>query len=131
VSTAAVNMQIKALEDYLQVRLLRRSTHGVEFTPEGERLVPYVQRGLDELAQGFRMVRAQRTGGVLVVSMLSSFLSSLLTVRLPDLSAAHPEVDLRMQCTPVLADYSRSNVHAGVRAPMDSAVTSYGRPLTW
>jgi LysR family glycine cleavage system transcriptional activator len=114
-STAAVSMQIKALEDYLQVRLLRRTPHGVELTAEGERLVPYVQRGLDELEQGFRMVRAERDGGVLVASMLSSFLNSWLTVRLPDFFAAHPEIDLRMQCTPALADFSRSDVHVAIR----------------
>ncbi len=82
-STAAVSMQIKALEDYLQVRLLRRTSQGAELTVEGERLLPYVQRGLDELEQGFRMVRAERSGGVLVASMLSSFLNSWLTSRLP------------------------------------------------
>ncbi len=36
---AAVSMQVKALEDYLQVRLLRRTPQGVELTVEGERLL--------------------------------------------------------------------------------------------
>jgi LysR family glycine cleavage system transcriptional activator len=114
-STAAVSMQIKTLEDYLQVRLLRRTPHGAELTAEGERLLPHVQRGLDELEQGFRMVRAERSGGVLVVSMLSSFLNSWLTGRLPDFFASHPDIDLRMQCTPALADFSRSDVHVAIR----------------
>ncbi len=114
-STAAVSMQIKALEDYLQVRLLRRTPQGVELTAEGERLVPYVQRGLDELEQGFRMVRAERSGGVLVASMLSSFLNSWLTERLPDFFTTHPQIDLRLQCTPALADFSRSDVHLAIR----------------
>jgi LysR family glycine cleavage system transcriptional activator len=61
------------------------------------------------------MVRAERSGGVLVVSMLSSFLNSWLTMRLPDLFATHPEIDLRMQCTPALADFSRSDVHVAIR----------------
>lgn len=114
-STAAVSMQIKALEDYLQVRLLRRTPQGAELTAEGERLVPYIQRGLDELEQGFRMVRAERSGGVLVASMLSSFLNSWLTARLPDFFATHPQIDLRMQCTSALADFSRSDVHVAIR----------------
>src|SRR5688572_23518696 len=64
-STAAVSMQVKALEEYLQVRLLRRDSKGVELTVEGERLVPFVERGLSELEQGFRAVKADRSGGVL------------------------------------------------------------------
>jgi LysR family glycine cleavage system transcriptional activator len=114
-STAAVSMQVKALEDYLQVRLLRRTPHGVELTAEGERLVPYVQRGLDELEQGFRMVRAERSGGVLVATMLSSFLNSWLSARLPDFFATHPQIDLRLQCSKALADFSRSDVHVAIR----------------
>jgi LysR family glycine cleavage system transcriptional activator len=114
-STAAVSMQVKALEDYLQVKLLRRSSHSVELTAEGERLVPFVQRGLDELEQGFSTVRASRSGGVLVLSLLSSFLHSWLTSRLPDLFARHPQIDLRLQCSPQLTDFARSDVHVAVR----------------
>lgn len=108
-------MQVKALEDYLQVRLLRRSSHRVELTAEGERLVPFVQRGLDELEQGFRLVRAELSGGVLVASLLSSFLNSWLVSRLPDFFAANPDIDLRMQCTKQLTDFARSDVHVAIR----------------
>ena len=114
-STAAVSMQIKALEEYLQVQLLRRSSHSVELTAEGERLVPYMQRGLDELEQGFNTVRAARSGGVLVVSLLTSFMHSWLITRLPDFFAAHPEIDLRLQCSVELADFARSDVHVAIR----------------
>jgi LysR family transcriptional regulator, glycine cleavage system transcriptional activator len=114
-STAAVSMQVKALEDYLQVRLLHRTSHSVELTTEGERLVPFVQRGLDELEQGFRTVRAARSGGVLVVSLLTSFMHSWLVARLPDFFAAHPGIDLRLQCTPEVTDFARSDVHVAIR----------------
>ena len=114
-STAAVSMQIKALEEYLQVQLLRRTSHSVELTAEGERLVPYIQRGLDELEQGFNTVRAARSGGVLVVSLLTSFMHSWLVTRLPDFFAAHPEIDLRFQCSGELADFARSDVHIAIR----------------
>ncbi len=108
-------MQVKALEDYLQIRLLRRSSHRVELTAEGERLVPSVQRGLDELEQGFRLVRAELSGGVLVASLPSSFLNSWLVSRLPDFFAAHPDIDLRMQCTKQLTDFARFDVHVAIR----------------
>jgi LysR family glycine cleavage system transcriptional activator len=37
VTPAAVSQQIKALEDYLQMPVLRRSGRQVELTPEGAR----------------------------------------------------------------------------------------------
>jgi LysR family glycine cleavage system transcriptional activator len=114
-STAAVSMQIKALEEYLQVRLLQRTSHSVELTAEGERLVPFVQRGLDELEQGFSTVRAARSGGTLVVSLLTSFMHSWLIARLQEFFVAHPEIDLRLQCTTELTDFARSDVHVAIR----------------
>ena len=114
-STAAVSMQIRTLEDYLQVRLLIRSPHRVQLTAEGERLVPFVQRGLDEIEQGFRMVRAAASEGVLVVSLLTSFMHSWLTHRLADFFVAHPQIDLRLQCSTQLTDFARSDVHVAIR----------------
>jgi LysR family glycine cleavage system transcriptional activator len=114
-STSAVSMQIRALEDYLQVRLFQRSSHFVELTAEGARLRPFVERGLEELEQGFRMVRAERSSGVLVISLLSSFLHRWLLPRLPRFHAAHPDIDLRMQTSTALADFTRSEVHLAIR----------------
>jgi LysR family glycine cleavage system transcriptional activator len=114
-TTAAVSLQVKALEDYLQVRLLVRGPQGVALTAEGERLAPFVERGLSELERGFRLVRAERSGGVLVVSMLTSFLHRWLMPRLPEFLASHPEIDLRLQCTTQLTDFARSEVHVAIR----------------
>jgi len=50
-----------------------------------------------------------------VVSMLTSFMHSWLTPRLPDLFANHPEIDLRLQCSPQLVDFARSDVHVAIR----------------
>ena len=114
-STAAVSMQVKALEQYLQVKLLRRTSHSVELTAEGERLVPFVQRGLDELEQGFSTVRAANSGGVLVVSLLTSFMNSWLIARLPEFFATYPGIDLRLQCSSAVTDFARSDVHVAIR----------------
>ncbi len=52
VTPAAVSQQIKALEDYLQMPVLRRSGRKVELTPEGARLLPGIRAGLDSLVAG-------------------------------------------------------------------------------
>src|SRR6185503_7129228 len=40
VTPAAVSMQVRTLEEYLQVPLFRRSGRKVALTPEGEQLLP-------------------------------------------------------------------------------------------
>lgn len=114
-TTSAVSMQIRTLEDYLQVRLFHRSSHHVDLTAEGERLLPFVTRGLEELEQGFRMVRAGRSAGVLVVTLLTSYLQRWLLPRLPSFHQAHPRIDLRLQSGSRLVDFSRSDVHVAIR----------------
>lgn len=115
VTPAAVSMQIRTLEEYLQVPLFRRSGRKVELTPEGEHLLPGIRRGLDELEAALNQLKQDRRGGPLHVSMLASFLQKWLLPRLPDLRAKHPEVELRIHTAREQVDFSRSDFHAAVR----------------
>ena len=90
VTPAAVSMQVRTLEEYLQVPLFRRSGRKVALTPEGEQLLPGIRRGLDELEAALNELRKDRKGGQLNISMLASFLQKWLLPRLPDLRDRHP-----------------------------------------
>jgi LysR family glycine cleavage system transcriptional activator len=114
VTTAAVSMQIKSLEQYLQVRLFRRNRRDVELTAEGESLLPYVRRGLDELEQGFRAIKSARSDA-LGISVLGSFLQAWLLPRLNGFCEARPEVDLQIRASASLVDFARDDVHAAIR----------------
>ncbi len=61
------------------------------------------------------MVRSERSGGVLVASMLSSFLNSWLTARLPDLSGGTSSSRPAPAMLKALVDFSRSDVHVAIR----------------
>jgi LysR family glycine cleavage system transcriptional activator len=115
VTTAAVSMQIKSLEDYLQVQLFRRSARDVQLTAEGQTLLPYVRRGLGELELGFRTVKSGRSSGALVVSLLASYLQRWLLPRIGAFQAAHPTVDLQFRTSTALADFAREDVHVAIR----------------
>jgi LysR family transcriptional regulator, glycine cleavage system transcriptional activator len=115
VTPAAVSMQIRTLEDYLQVPLFRRSGRKVELTPEGEQLLPGIQRGLDELESALNQLKQDRRGGPLNVSMLASYLQKWLLPRLPDLRARHPDVELRIHTARDQVDFTRSDFHAAIR----------------
>jgi LysR family glycine cleavage system transcriptional activator len=114
VTTAAVSMQIKSLEQYLQLRLFRRDRRHVQLTADGELLLPYVRRGLDELELGFRAVKSAR-GGALVISVLGSFLQRWFLPRLPAFRETHPKIDLQIRASPAVADFARDDVHVAIR----------------
>jgi molybdenum-dependent DNA-binding transcriptional regulator ModE len=90
VSASAVSMQIKTLEDYLRVPLLRREGRTVELTAEGARLLPPVERALRELEDAIDELRAHRRAGELAVTTLPGFLQQWLLPRLPIFTRVTP-----------------------------------------
>ncbi len=115
VTPAAVSQQVKALEDYLQIPLLRRQGRTVELTPEGARLLPGVQRGLDTLLAALGELRQSKSTGAVQVSTLSSTLQKWLAPRLARLHAAHPDLQVEWHTARDLVDFARSDFHAAIR----------------
>lgn len=115
VTPAAVSQQIKALEDYLQIPVLRRSGRKVELTPEGAKLLPRVQSGLDSLVAVLRETRMLRAGGILNVSTLSSLMQKWVTPRLHRLHAQFPDLQVDWHTSREAVDFGRSDFHAAVR----------------
>jgi LysR family transcriptional regulator, glycine cleavage system transcriptional activator len=121
VTPAAVSQQIKALEEYLQIPVLRRNGRKVELTPEGAKLLPGVQSGLDSLVATLRATRMARASGIINVSTLSSFMQKWLTPRLSRLHEQFPELRVDWHTSREAVDFSRSDFHAAVR--LGEAVT--------
>jgi LysR family glycine cleavage system transcriptional activator len=115
VTTAAVSMQVKSLEDYLQVRVFQRNARNVQLTAEGQSLLPFVRRGLDELELGFRTVKLGRSSGAVVVSLLASFLQRWLLPRIGAFHAANPTIDLQFRTSEAIVDFAREDVHVAIR----------------
>lgn len=115
VTPAAVSQQIKALEDYVQVRLFVRSGRRVALTEEGVQLLPSVRQGLDQLEAAMQQLKQHRAGGPLQISLLSSFLQHWLLPRAREFTAAHPDVELRFHTSREPVDFARTSTHVAVR----------------
>ncbi|MGH8135075.1 MAG: LysR substrate-binding domain-containing protein [Steroidobacteraceae bacterium] len=115
VTPAAVSQQIKALEEYLQMPVLRRSGRKVELTPEGARLLPGIRAGLDSLVVALREMRMMRASGTLNVSTLSSLMQKWMTPRLHRLHAKFPDLRVEWHTSREAVDFGRSDFHAAVR----------------
>jgi len=115
VTTAAVSMQVRALEEYLRMPLFVRRGHAMQLTAEGARLLPRLRDALVELERAIDEARYDRQTGALTVSMLASFLQQWLLPRLPDFRQRFPNLDLRLHTSPLLADFLNSNVQVAIR----------------
>jgi LysR family transcriptional regulator, glycine cleavage system transcriptional activator len=114
-STAAVSMQIRALEEYLRVSLFVRSGRRVALSAQGQALLPRARRALEDMESAIDALRADAHSGHLTVSMLSSFLQQWLLRRLPDFQARHPAIDLRIETSRTLIDFLRTDVQVAIR----------------
>ena len=115
VTPAAVSQQIRTLEEYLGIPLLRRAGRRVELTPEGTELLPGVRQGLDTLVASLRQLKQKRAGGNLQVSTLSSLLQKWITPRLQDLHESHPGIQVDWHTSRDPVDFNRSDFHAAIR----------------
>ena len=116
VTPAAVSQQIRALEEYVRIPLLRRRRgRTVELTLEGAQLLHAVQRGLDVLLDALGELRNATASGALHVSTLASTLQKWLALRLHRLSEQHPELQLNWHTSQKVVDFAQDSVHAAIR----------------
>jgi len=114
-STAAVSMHVRGLEEYLRVPLFQRNGRRVQLSAQGAAFLPRVRRALEDLETAIEALRADRHSGHLTVSMLASFLQQWLLPRLPDFHQRHPEIDLRLETSRTFVDFLHSDVQMAVR----------------
>ena len=115
VTPAAVSMQIRTLEDYLQLKLFRRIGRRIELTAEGALLLPGVHRGLGDLQNAMHQLRQSRAAGTLNISTIASFLQKWLLPRLPQLHDRHAGMELRIHTSRQQVDFGQTDFHGAIR----------------
>jgi LysR family transcriptional regulator, glycine cleavage system transcriptional activator len=101
---SAVSRQIKALEDALGLHLFHRLHRAIDLTPDGQRLMESVTRGLDDISACLAALGAAAKAPQITVCASVAFAWFWLMPRLERFGALQPEVDLRVLATdqPVL-----------------------------
>lgn len=114
VTPAAVGQQIRALEDHLGVVLFRRTSKGLELTPEGA-------AGLDALREGFlrfeESVQAMQAGQAsdrYTIAAPREFYAEWLAPRLAEFQAGTPGV-LYSIIADENADFTEANLDLAIR----------------
>ncbi|MFM0674305.1 LysR substrate-binding domain-containing protein [Paraburkholderia sediminicola] len=121
VTQSAVCRQIAALEDFLGVRLFRRTQRGVYLTEAGLTYSRQVRQRLDEVERDTLNLMAKGGArGALELAVVPTFATKWLMPRLPLFAALHPgiTINLSAQTRPFLFSESAFNaaIHPG-RSP--------------
>lgn len=115
VTQAAVSHQIKALEEYLGLKLFRRRNRALTLTEDGQAYLPAVRRAFDTLRQATDRLLHTDASGALTVSVLPSFAARWLVPRLGRFLRIHPEIDVRLAPGIELVDFARGDADAAIR----------------
>lgn len=97
-SQPAVSMQIKSLEDYLQVKLFEREGRSMRLTKAGQALVPMAQQILDLAASAEEAIRASdgQVVGNLVIGCSATSANYVLPHLIARFQSLYPNVRVSM-----------------------------------
>ncbi len=115
VTPTAISHQIKRLEEDLGVPLFRRMTRQLQLTEAGRTLLPEVAGAFDKLAGAVERLKASGDSGTLTVSAIITLAYRWLAPRLPRFQARHPKIDVRLEASQRLVDFTRDEVDVAIR----------------
>ncbi|MFS2154997.1 transcriptional regulator GcvA [Rhizobium sp. Rhizsp42] len=115
VTHGAISRAVRHLEDGLGVRLFDRGTRSVELTAEGLAYAAEVGAALDRISVATMATAASRSSGVLNVSTSDGFAGRWLVPRLHRFHRPHPDIDVCLSTSGVLADFVRDGIDIAIR----------------
>ena len=113
VTPAAVSQQLRVLEAHLGIALTQRHGRGLALTDPGRTWHGEIARHLRAIALAAERVRPGRR--VVQVTVVQSFGSRWLMPRLASFTARAPEIEVRIDASPVLADLARDPFDLAIR----------------
>ena len=133
-SQSAVSMQIKQLEDQIGAALFHRTTRRVELTAEGQQLLTYARRALNEWENGLREIREvvdiQR--GTLSFACVPTVAATVLPRALKVFQASYPGININLRelaAEELLECVHRKEVDFGIGPSVEDSTEFHFTPL--
>lgn len=115
VTQAAVSRQIRNLENQLSVKLINRSTSGINtLTDAGEILFNGTYRAFESINSAVNQITGSGTKEILNVSISPFFSAHWLTPRLMNFVKRYNEIDLRLHHSYYPTDHKRDFIDVGI-----------------
>jgi LysR family glycine cleavage system transcriptional activator len=118
VTPAAVGQLVRRLEQALGVELFRHSSAGAArlvLTDVGRRALPDLQAGFDRLAAAVERLKAARGIRAIAVTVPPAFADQWLLPRVDRFRARNPEMDLTIDTSGRLVDFTADGIDVGIR----------------
>jgi DNA-binding transcriptional LysR family regulator len=115
VTPSAVSQQIQALELHLGTTLLAKAGRGVALTEAGERYFEMITDDVQRIHEATERIRGFRSQSVLTVRTSPTLGSKWLLPRLGHFMDANPDIEVRLNATPEVTDFTRENVDVEIR----------------
>ncbi|MFU8779041.1 MAG: LysR substrate-binding domain-containing protein [Roseovarius sp.] len=113
VTQGAVAQQVRQLEAHLGVTLFERLPKGLAFTSAGRGYHANVGAAFDALRNATDQLKPEP--GKVLVSVTPTFAAKWLIPNLPDFSAKHPDIDLRILATEKVSSFHGDGIDLAVR----------------
>ncbi|MBD1572342.1 transcriptional regulator GcvA [Vibrio sp. S17_S38] len=97
VTQAAVSHQVKALEEFLGMKLFRRRNRSLLLTEEGQSYFLDIKDIFTSISDATDKVLERSEKGALTISLTPSFAIQWLVPRLADFNAQEPDIDVRIK----------------------------------
>ncbi len=115
VTPAAVGQQVRALEDTLGVVLFRRTTRGLELTPEGEAGLVALRGGFLQFEEAVRAMQAGQSSKSLTIAAPRDLTQKWLLPRLSRIAAADAELRFALVAADDALDFTEANLDLAIR----------------
>ena len=115
VSASAVSQQIKSLETWTGVPLVKRNKSSIELTEKGAIYYDRLWQALSLIETATHDLRGEETDTSLTISVLPSFAFLWLMPRMVEFSEVNPNVDVSILTTNALVDFGTDGVDIGLR----------------
>jgi LysR family transcriptional regulator, glycine cleavage system transcriptional activator len=120
VTPAAVGQQIRALEDVLGTVLFRRTSKGLELTPEAEGGLDALRAGFLQLEESVRAMQAGQSSQSLTIAAPRDFTAKWLAPRLAVYGRNNPETQFVLVGADQGVDFTEANLDLAVHFGADA-----------
>ncbi|WNO54752.1 LysR family transcriptional regulator [Stakelama saccharophila] len=115
VTPAAVGQQVRALEETLGVVLFRRTTRGLELTPEGDAGLEALRGGFLQFEDAVRAMQAGQSSKSLAIAAPRDLTAKWLMARLAEIASRDGEIRFSLLTADEDVDFTQANVDLAIR----------------
>jgi len=115
VTPSAVSQQIQSLETHLGTSLMVKVGRGVALTEAGERYFSMIAEEIERISEATQSIRGLRPVTLLTVRATPTLSSKWLLPRLKGFLDANPDLEVRLNGTNEVTDFTRETVDVEIR----------------